>query len=102
MRKAFLSACFLFALCLGAAAQPLIKSWDGIHHSDVPTLEQGYQLPPAEYASHILWGWEGAMDAKIMKQDLDLMRNVLYSGAWQRYTLLGQKRLKKEGKPNEQ
>ena len=37
-----------------------------------------------------------------LEQDLDLMRNVLYSGAWQRYTLLGQKRLKKEGKPNEQ
>ena len=76
MRKAFLTVCFLAALCAGAAAQPLIKSWDGIQHGDVPTLEKNYTLPPVEYASHILWGWEGAMDAKIMKQDLDLMQSV--------------------------
>ena len=56
MRKAVISVSFLLALCLGAAAQPLIKSWEGIHPGDVPTHEQGYKLPPAEYASHILWG----------------------------------------------
>ena len=76
MRKAFLTVCCMAALCTAAAAQPLIKSWEGIQKGDVSTLEQGYRLPPAEYASHILWGWEGAMDAKIMKQDLDLMQSV--------------------------
>ena len=47
MRKAFLTVCFLAALCTAAAAQPLIKSWEGIQKGDVPTLEQGYRLPPA-------------------------------------------------------
>ena len=51
MRKAFLTVCFLAALCTAAAAQPLIKSWEGIQKGDVSTLEQGYRLPPAEYAS---------------------------------------------------
>ena len=75
MRKCFLSVSVLLTLCLPASAQ-LIKSWDGIQHGDVPTLQQSYALPPAEYASHILWGWEGAMDAGIIRQDLDLMQSV--------------------------
>ena len=75
IRKALLSLISLSLLGFAASAQ-LIKSWEGIQHGDVPTLEQHYNLPPAEYASHILWGWEGAMDAKIMKQDLDLMQSV--------------------------
>ena len=28
------------------------------------------------------------------EQDLDILRNVLYSGVWQRYTLLNEKKLK--------
>ena len=66
MRKFFLSAGLLLTACAALSAQSLIKSWEGIQHGDVPTLEKNYTLPPVEYASHILWGWEGAMDAKIM------------------------------------
>jgi sugar phosphate isomerase/epimerase len=69
---------FLFALtvCMPGLSQQLIKSWDGIQDKSISELEQDYALPPAEYASHILWGWEGAMNAQIMKNDLDLMQRV--------------------------
>ncbi|MBQ6506957.1 MAG: hypothetical protein IJI08_06475, partial [Clostridia bacterium] len=33
-----------------------------------------------------------------LEKDLDLLRNVLYSGVWQRYHLLKQRREKKEGR----
>lgn len=53
-----------------------IKSWEGIQNKGIQEIEQGYAMPPAEYASHILWGWEGDMNARIIKQDLDLMESV--------------------------
>ena len=33
-----------------------------------------------------------------LEKDLDLLRNVLYSGVWQRYHLLKQRREKKAGR----
>ena len=73
MKKTLLT---IIAAVLPLLAFGQIKSWDGIQNQGAAELEQGYQLPPAEYASHILWGWEGDMDAKIMKNDLDLMQSV--------------------------
>lgn len=32
-----------------------------------------------------------------LEQDLDLLRNVLYSGVWQRYTMMTEKKKRKEG-----
>lgn len=32
-----------------------------------------------------------------LEQDLDLLRNVIYSGVWQRYTMIMEKRQRKEG-----
>ena len=76
MKKILLSAALLLSLGALSSAQPGDKSWEGIHAADIPTLERNYALPPAGYASHILWGWEGAMDAKVIRQDLDLMQRV--------------------------
>lgn len=74
MKKTFLA---IAALCLSlSSGAQLIKSWEGIQDKGLSELEQGYALPPAEYASHILWGWEGDMNAKIMKNDFDLMQSV--------------------------
>lgn len=66
----------LIALMLCVSAHGQLKTWEGIQNQGAEELEQGYLLPPVEYASHILWGWEGNMDAKIIKNDLDLMQSV--------------------------
>ena len=73
--KKFLFSLAALTISLGASAQ-LLKTWEGIQDNGVKEMEKGYALPPVEYASHILWGWEGDMDAKIMKKDLDLMQSV--------------------------
>ncbi len=73
MKKVFLSIAVLLGTTMGFSQ---IKSWEGIQDLNMKQMEAGYELPPAEYASHILWGWEGDMDAKIMKNDLDLMQSV--------------------------
>ena len=73
--KRFLISLLALGLSFSAPAQ-LIRSWDGIQDNGVKEMEHDFAVPPAEYASHILWGWEGAMDAKIMKSDLDLMQSV--------------------------
>lgn len=74
MRKMLIAAlCLLFSM---SAHSQLIKSWEGIQDKDVNELQQNFVTPPAEYASHILWGWEGYMDAKVIKSDLDLMQSV--------------------------
>ena len=66
----------LAALAIATASIGQIRSWDGIQDNGIRDIEQGYMFPPAEYASHILWGWEGDMNAKIIKNDLDLMQSV--------------------------
>ena len=73
MKQTLMTICVLLS-ALPALCQ--VKSWEGIQDKGVEELRQGYALPPAEYASHILWGWEGDMNAKIIKQDLDLMQSV--------------------------
>lgn len=73
MKQTLMTICVLLS-ALPALCQ--VKSWEGIQDKGVEELRQGYALPPAEYASHILWGWEGEMNAKIIKQDLDLMQSV--------------------------
>ena len=42
---------------------------------------------------------EGAQSFEVLplEQDLDLLRNILYSGVWQRYTLITEKKRRKEG-----
>ena len=41
---------------------------------------------------------EGAQSFEILplEQDLDLLRNVLYSGVWQRYIMMSEKKRRKE------
>lgn len=76
MQKTVATLGILLLSLAAASAQPAVKSWEGIHKADVATLEENFTQPPVEFASHILWGWEGAMDAKVIKQDLDLMQSV--------------------------
>ena len=42
-------------------------------------------------------GMGSVLSHQDLKQDLDLLRNVLYSGVWQRYLLKQEKTKRKEG-----
>lgn len=75
MKKTPLATILALAIPLLADAQ-LVKSWEGIQDKSIEELREGYALPPAEYASHILWGWEGKLDKKVIREDLDLMQSV--------------------------
>ncbi len=62
-------------LLLGAAvavAQP--HSWEGIHHTSLTEAQANFTAPPAEFASHVIWGWEGPMDIKTIRHDLDSIK----------------------------
>ena len=37
-------------------------------------LASGFSNPPAEKCSHVIWGWEGAMDIGTIRHDLDSMK----------------------------
>ncbi len=74
MKRVFLLTLCVIGLCGAAAAQ--VKSWQGIQDLSAKEMQQHFQLPPVEFASHILWGWEGDMNAAIMKNDLDLMQQA--------------------------
>lgn len=73
MKKLFTLTTLLFISLAGFAQT---KAWEGMHSASIGDLESNYQLPPVEYAGHILWGWAGDMNAKIMKKDFDLMQSV--------------------------
>ena len=56
-----------------AVAQP--HSWECIHHSSLSEAETCFTTEtPAEFASHVIWGWEGPMDIKTIRHDLDSIK----------------------------
>ena len=67
----------ILCLALLTAGQALFAqghSWEGIHR--VPLTEAAAQFPepPAEFVSHVIWGWEGPMDIKTIRHDLDSIK----------------------------
>lgn len=80
-----LSTLLLIAASLTVHAQ--VKSWEGIHATPIATAQKNFVTPPVEFASHVIWGWEGAMDLKTMRNDLDTMysrgfRSVIFEAGY--------------------
>jgi hypothetical protein len=68
-------------------AQTRTKSWENIHHTPLSVAEENFQSPPTEYASHVIWGWQGNMDIKTIRNDLDSMykkgfRSVIFEAGY--------------------
>ncbi|MCC8020142.1 MAG: hypothetical protein LIO85_10270 [Rikenellaceae bacterium] len=85
MRK-YLSVTVLFivALCGTAAGQ---RSWEGIHRTETSVLKENFDLPPVDFASHVIWGWQGDMDLETIRHDLDSMvakgfRSVIFEAGY--------------------
>lgn len=71
---------FLFLVLLGtgslwASSIDREKSWSGIHHTPLSQLETRFVNPPATFANHVIWGWNGKMDKKTICNDLDSIKS---------------------------
>lgn len=50
------------------------NSWDNIHHLTMSEAEANFAVTPPEFASHVIWGWEGPMDINTIRHDLDSIK----------------------------
>ncbi|MCR4859938.1 MAG: glycoside hydrolase [Bacteroidales bacterium] len=72
MRKSIL---LCLALLIGGQALPAqTHSWEGIHRTPLSEAARQFDVPPAEFASHVIWGWEGPMDIETIRHDLDSIK----------------------------
>ncbi|MDR2840867.1 MAG: glycoside hydrolase [Paludibacter sp.] len=71
-RKFFATCSALVIVCCSFVAQAQ-KSWDGIHNIPLATAQTNFVNPPANFANHVIWGWQGNIDIKVIRADLDSM-----------------------------
>ena len=64
----------LALLVAGQALPAQEHAWSGIHRTPLSEAERQFETPPAEFASHVIWGWEGPMDIKTIRHDLDSIK----------------------------
>ncbi|MDR2775316.1 MAG: hypothetical protein LBC19_11355 [Tannerella sp.] len=79
-------ACFAYVL-LTFTVSAQVKSWEGIHRTPLADVRNNFASPPVEFAGHVIWGWEGAMDIKSIRKDLDSMysrgfRSVIFEAGY--------------------
>ena len=67
----------LLCLSLLLAGQALLAqghAWEGIHRVPLSEAAAQFDNPPGEFASHVIWGWEGPMDLQTIRRDLDSIK----------------------------
>ena len=69
----------LLLLCLsllvaGTAVSGQKHAWQGIHRTPLSEAAGQFADPPGEFASHVIWGWEGPMDIGTIRHDLDSIK----------------------------
>ena len=69
-----LSVLCLALLIAGQALFAQTRSWEGIHRVPLSEAARQFANPPAEFASHVIWGWEGPMDIETIRHDLDSIK----------------------------
>ena len=74
MKKTLLFISLLICTQL-PAAEDETKSWKGIHETPFTELKQQFAEPPAAFANHVIWGWEGNMDSRTICRDLDSIKS---------------------------
>ena len=73
--KRFFSICLMSVWAMTVSTYAQTKSWEGIHQVPLSDAEEQFHLPPIEFASHVIWGWEGKMDKKTIQKDLDSIKS---------------------------
>lgn len=51
------------------------QSWKSIHNTPVKEVLENFNDPPKDYASHVIWGWEGDMELATIQHDLDSIKS---------------------------
>ena len=64
----------LALLLAGQALSGQVQSWQGIHRTPLSEAAKQFANPPSEFASHVIWGWEGPMDIETIRHDLDSIK----------------------------
>ena len=72
MKKIYIIVSIMY-LCISFTMMAQIKSWEGIHQTPIATVQKNFATPPAEFASHVIWGWEGNININVIRTDLDSM-----------------------------
>lgn len=73
--KKFAFVCFILTCITSLNSSAQTKSWKGIHHVTLSEAEKQFGTPPIEFASHVIWGWEGKMDKRTIQKDLDSIKS---------------------------
>jgi hypothetical protein len=88
-RKSVISVCIacLAYVSLSFSVSAQVKSWENIHQTPLAAARENFASPPVEFASHVIWGWEGAMDTESIRRDLDSMyqrgfRSVIFEAGY--------------------
>lgn len=58
------------------------QSWQGMHKVPASQAESNFANPPQEFASHVIWGWEGDMDLATIQHDLDSSNDILLTNTY--------------------
>ncbi len=64
----------LLPLLAVQALSAQVRSWEGIHRVPLSEAAAQFANPPSEFASHVIWGWEGPMDLETIRHDLDSIK----------------------------
>lgn len=64
----------LALLVAGSAVSAQEHAWQGIHRTPLSEAAAQFANPPAEFASHVIWGWEGPMALETIRHDLDSIK----------------------------
>lgn len=73
--KKIILICSILAYITSLNSFAQTKSWEGIHHVSLSEAEKQFNIPPIDFASHVIWGWEGPMDKKTIQKDLDSIKS---------------------------
>ena len=73
--KRFIIICSVLLLVVTRGILAQARSWEGIHQVSLSEAEKQFGLPPVEFASHVIWGWEGPMDKQTIRKDLDSIKS---------------------------
>ena len=65
----------ILTLALAGTSLPAQHSWSGIHNTPLSQAARDFNTPPTEFASHVIWGWEGPMDIETIRHDLDSIKS---------------------------
>jgi hypothetical protein len=64
--------CATILSCTALIAQNNFQT--GIQSTTLSEASNHFVEPPSEYASHVIWGWEGPMDIETIRHDLDSIK----------------------------